>query len=648
MKTAFIRIFAFLTAAVIVSSANTINFEEHSYDSAVTVSAASSLNNLVPKAEKIIFNNEGGYDSVLKKDGSALSVGKIQWNAERAHTLLRKIVEANRSNAEKILGSSLYNEILGKSSWTKRTLNDSEATCIKKLLATDESKKIQDNQAFSDVSGYIKNGLNKGLSEDAALIYYADLRNQRPVSSDNILNNAKNAAGSYSSVTLDILHYYAERDKYIGIKAYSGQNFDSRRKYTYASCQKLEKKVNVKFLRNFSGDDTTSVTETFIEGIAGQRFGYMTNGKGKYEYMCAANVGFGKWNRGENYELLGWSTSRNATLPEYKTYSSVSDSWISSNSSVNLYAVWQSKIKASSPSLSPSTDAVITESPEILNSQIVGDLNCDGKVDISDLSTLSVYIIGDIRLDGKCLKNADTNLDGTVDLADLANLRRFISKVQEYLTTEVWVAEDNVPDGAEVIDEMWRYDTVNVEKTESEAETPEGWTKTGSRWVTVSEGTSLQAEFPEGYDKSSAEYKKYSTDKLESFETENTKRVVSDSSVNRYIYWHFCYRLESYGALANRLISDIRTDKYSEFSSVESTVNYTESPEPGVFKFDTKKPEHVSYWWYKIPVIEHKYTDYKLVNEYTRTTVSENESYTDPTGLENAENIKKFVKIRLY
>ncbi len=58
-----------------------------------------------------------------------------------------------------------------------------------------------------------------------------------------------------------------------------------------------------------------------------------------------------------------------------------------------------------------------------------GDINADGKVDITDLSVLSLYLIGDRDLSADELKVADTNHDGDVQLSDLATLRQFLSKV---------------------------------------------------------------------------------------------------------------------------------------------------------------------------------------------------------------------------
>lgn len=115
-------------------------------------------------------------------------------------------------------------------------------------------------------------------------------------------------------------------------------------------------KVIVRFHRNTSSSDTTAVSETFTAGVANQKFGYNTNGTGKYSSMNSADVGFGQWTK-SGYKMLGWSKSKSATTASWATYSSVVDSWIKSNSPyVDLYAVWKQDNTITSLSIaSPAT-----------------------------------------------------------------------------------------------------------------------------------------------------------------------------------------------------------------------------------------------------------------------------------------------------
>ena len=56
----------------------------------------------------------------------------------------------------------------------------------------------------------------------------------------------------------------------------------------------------------------------------------------------------------------------------------------------------------------------------------LGDINVDGTVDITDLSELSLALIGDKSLTETQQKAADVDEDGTVTLADLARMKQYI------------------------------------------------------------------------------------------------------------------------------------------------------------------------------------------------------------------------------
>jgi len=77
------------------------------------------------------------------------------------------------------------------------------------------------------------------------------------------------------------------------------------------------------------------------------------------------------------------------------------------------------------------TPAVALEEPEnpVAEAKIMtGDLNSDNKVDITDLSYLSLYLIGDMELNDTQKKAADVDGDAEVKLADLAKMRQFLSR----------------------------------------------------------------------------------------------------------------------------------------------------------------------------------------------------------------------------
>lgn len=124
--------------------------------------------------------------------------------------------------------------------------------------------------------------------------------------------------------------------------------------------------VIVRFHRNTSSSDTAAVSEKFTAGVSNQKFGYNTNGTGKYSTMNPADVGFGQWTN-SGHKMLGWSKDKNATTASWSTYSSVVDSWIKSNSPyIDLYAVWDA-VTLSSISVATSPMTLVYEDGSTFN-----------------------------------------------------------------------------------------------------------------------------------------------------------------------------------------------------------------------------------------------------------------------------------------
>jgi FOG: LysM repeat len=134
---------------------------------------------IAKKAAAIIFSNEGNYGSINLNDKGALSIGKVQWHANRALSLIKTIVKAIGVEAAKgKLGNDLYNEILKTDNWSTRVLSATEATKLSVLLTTPQGKKAQDDLAIADIESYINKGRSYGLKDEGALIYFADGVNQ--------------------------------------------------------------------------------------------------------------------------------------------------------------------------------------------------------------------------------------------------------------------------------------------------------------------------------------------------------------------------------------------------------------------------------------------------------------------------------------
>ena len=77
--------------------------------------------------------------------------------------------------------------------------------------------------------------------------------------------------------------------------------------------------------------------------------------------------------------------------------------------------------------------AVSFVSADTVTEYLIGDINTDGKVDLTDLTELSLAIIEDKTLTESQIKAADIDENGKADLPDLARLRQYLSKVIDSL-----------------------------------------------------------------------------------------------------------------------------------------------------------------------------------------------------------------------
>jgi len=176
---------------------------------------------------------EGNYDSINPNDNGALSVGKIQWHAGNALTLIRKIEARNPQQAQEILGEELYIELMDPATnWASRIVDAEEATRLSKLLATAESKIVQDEEAEAYMKSYIKSARNQGLTDPTIIVYYCDMYNQSPRMTLRTAKAAIAAAGSADAVTLELLHETALQDETAG-------KYPNRRNATYEYCKNL-------------------------------------------------------------------------------------------------------------------------------------------------------------------------------------------------------------------------------------------------------------------------------------------------------------------------------------------------------------------------------------------------------------------------
>lgn len=200
------------------------------------------------KAAVIIYGNEGNYGSVNANDNGAVSVGKVQWHGSRALDLLKSIIKAlGQQAATVILGTDFYNEIKTAVQWNNRTATAAEKSKLTALLTTPAGKAAQDALAAKDILSYIEHGLNMGIEDAKALVYFADLENQGGAgASARVAKAAAAQAGTMAKVNLSALHNAALADQVMG-------KYATRRKETYSKAAALTFS---------SGESNTNKTQT--------------------------------------------------------------------------------------------------------------------------------------------------------------------------------------------------------------------------------------------------------------------------------------------------------------------------------------------------------------------------------------------------
>lgn len=180
---------------------------------------------IINAAKVMIRKYEGSYSSVNANDNGALSIGKMQWHADRAKSLLRIIISGDAASAQAILGDALYNEILSDASWSKRILTTDEAKKMQTLLATTQSQLAQDVQENTDVTGYVNDIYNRGIRNAA------DVENQSGSGGvKTILSYAKNF-GNLGDLTLNEIHITTVCYAYTNRNSWLSQSDSNRKSY---------------------------------------------------------------------------------------------------------------------------------------------------------------------------------------------------------------------------------------------------------------------------------------------------------------------------------------------------------------------------------------------------------------------------------
>lgn len=353
--------------------------------SSCAVSYAYTTDDIVKAAREIIFSLEGDYTGILANDNGAVSIGRIGWHGSRALGLLRTIVEANKKQAEDLLGSELYNEILTAkdSDWNTRVLSSEESKAVAKLLATDESKAAQDALAYYDINSYVTHGRSLGITDGRALVYFADIENQMgSFGSERVAKAAIERAGSASSVTLLDLHNAAMADTTAG-------SSPIRRQTTYEYCRNLK----------LDGTDVTGSS-------------YKT---GQYRIATASDPLRVRSGPGVSFESTGISLPKGTVV----TVTQISGDW--GKITYGGVTGWINLLYA----------AYIGDSVGS-SGGTMGDLNGNGKVDAADARLALRASAKLVQLTEEQKKIADVDGDSRITAVDARIILRVSAKLQSF------------------------------------------------------------------------------------------------------------------------------------------------------------------------------------------------------------------------
>lgn len=220
--------------------------------------------------------------------------------------------------------------------------------------------------------------------------------------------------------------------------------------------------------------------------------------------------------------------------------------------------------------------------------------------------------------------------------------------------TSEWVLASQVPAGATILDEKWTYTETKTETATSDKPTMEGWRQTGITLQQTGSGTHYYASYPGGFSTGHWLYNAYSKSALPASDTAASKRIVSGAAPKSYIYWHWTFNSGPlpYGNY-NVYISDVygwdKGRNYQYFSAFESGADFGHIDPTGANGKDlfckwNNNPAEGSWWWFRFPVYQQTYTDYKKIYSYEKKTATERESQTRPAQSDTISNLKHLVK----
>lgn len=432
--------------------------------------AAATLDEMTSTAISCIMSHEGSYGSVNRNDCGAVSIGKLQWHAGRALSLLQSICYSAPDLSQSTLGSTLYNEILSSPNWNYRTFTVSEGSAVATLLTTDAGVAAQDALAYSDVQGYIVSGQNKGLVSEGALVMYADIYNFGCGIASRIASRAAGYAGSYGAVSLDDMYRAAMNDSYSSDAA-----FVQRTNMVYQSLQNMNIGGDVETTAPATNptdeptqETTTVVTSDFSDSYAGtyvvtaSALNLRSNPSTSASVVATlprnavvtVTMANGSWAavtyEGKNgYCSMDYLTvmPEETTVPEEETTTTTTETTTTTTEMTTILEettttetttmteaatmetttaettaeMTETETSATEETVTTTTAAVMDDNKNHgVTATLYGDVDGDGEVTAIDAVLLQKHINGMVFLSHEQMANADCVADGVLDEADVA------------------------------------------------------------------------------------------------------------------------------------------------------------------------------------------------------------------------------------
>lgn len=217
-----------------------------------------------------------------------------------------------------------------------------------------------------------------------------------------------------------------------------------------------------------------------------------------------------------------------------------------------------------------------------------------------------------------------------------------------------WVLASQAPPGATILDEKWSYTETKTETTTSTSSSMAGWTRTGTTLQQTGTGAYYYASYPGGFYTGHPLYNAYNKSALASINTDTSKRIVSGSEWQNYIYWHWTHNNAvrgngNYNVYINPVSCWEGGYNYQYFSAFESTegaghIDATGRNGGDCFYVWHNNPAEGSWWWFAFSVYRQTYTDYRKIYSYEKKTATNLESKTQPAQSATISNLKHWVK----